>query len=189
MILQSLTGFEKRVGGYDMIWDDGPVYGIPGDCGHVGGCDDGQKLNSFLGKINEKNEYLNEVIVISDLGCHNDRTFQLRSIYTNSRFIREICKENSGPNRDITMLGSSPRNIGKSGQYSTEMKDDRFRLPEMQPNRDVPQTTPLVRSSFNFTASRSDTPLIVLGKPVQTRRTVNTIFQRCTADNNKRFPI
>jgi hypothetical protein len=37
-----LTGKEKRVGGYDLIWNDGPVYAD--DCGL-----EQQKLNSFLG--------------------------------------------------------------------------------------------------------------------------------------------
>jgi tubulin polyglutamylase TTLL9 len=38
-----LTGKEKRVGGFDMIWNDGPVY--VDDCSA-----DQPKLNSFLGK-------------------------------------------------------------------------------------------------------------------------------------------
>lgn len=39
-----LTGKEKRVGGFDMIWNDGPVY--VDDCSA-----DQPKLNSFLGNI------------------------------------------------------------------------------------------------------------------------------------------
>jgi len=44
-----LTGFEKRVGGYDLFWSDGPVYANPGDCGHVLGADNGPKVNTFFG--------------------------------------------------------------------------------------------------------------------------------------------
>jgi len=44
-----LTGFEKRIGGYDMIWNDGPVYANPNDCGYTKGSEDAPKLNSFLG--------------------------------------------------------------------------------------------------------------------------------------------
>jgi hypothetical protein len=46
-----LTGKEKRVGGFDMIWNDGPVYAD--DTGF-----EQQRLNSFLGglKLHKKNK-------------------------------------------------------------------------------------------------------------------------------------
>lgn len=45
-----LTKLEKRIGGYDLMYSDGPVYANPTDAGHAGGWDNGPKLNSFLGK-------------------------------------------------------------------------------------------------------------------------------------------
>lgn len=42
-----MTGKEKRVGGFDLIWNDGPV--TIEDCST-----DQPKLNSFLGNINLK---------------------------------------------------------------------------------------------------------------------------------------
>lgn len=45
-----LTGYEKRIGGYDLMWSDGPVYANSSDCGYSLGIEDGPKLNSFLGR-------------------------------------------------------------------------------------------------------------------------------------------
>lgn len=50
LLIIRLTGYEKRIGGYDLIWSDGPVYANSSDCGHSLGFEDGPKLNSFLGK-------------------------------------------------------------------------------------------------------------------------------------------
>lgn len=44
-----LTTLEIRIGGYDLLYDDGPVYANPNDSGHAIGWDNGRKLNSFLG--------------------------------------------------------------------------------------------------------------------------------------------
>jgi tubulin polyglutamylase TTLL9 len=46
-----LTGKEKRIGGYDMIWNDGPV--LADDL--IG---DQTKLNSYLGCFNDRDEQL-----------------------------------------------------------------------------------------------------------------------------------
>ena len=46
-----LTGREKRIGGYDMIWNDGPV--LADDL--IG---DQTKLNSYLGCMNGRDEQL-----------------------------------------------------------------------------------------------------------------------------------
>jgi len=65
-----LTGKEKRVGGFDMIWNDGPVYAD--DTGF-----EQQRLNSFL-------------------GCHNDREEQLKKLYTSIAIIKKnFAQENS----------------------------------------------------------------------------------------------
>ncbi|XP_041377177.1 probable tubulin polyglutamylase TTLL9 [Gigantopelta aegis] len=57
-----LTGREKRVGGFDLLWDDGPIFAdetIAADC--LNSCAGGT-MNSFL-------------------GCHNDRIQNLQDIY------------------------------------------------------------------------------------------------------------
>ncbi|XP_046396296.1 probable tubulin polyglutamylase TTLL9 [Ischnura elegans] len=71
-----LTGHERRVGGFDLLWNDGPVHWIPpgSDCGpisyptamiptEVGG--DKEKLTPRLNAF---------------LGCHNDRALQLHQL-------------------------------------------------------------------------------------------------------------
>ena len=65
-----LTGKEKRVGGFDMIWSDGPV--------NVDECSGEQqsKLNSFL-------------------GCANDRDEQLRKLYRQLAFSKKLNKSES----------------------------------------------------------------------------------------------
>jgi tubulin polyglutamylase TTLL9 len=84
-----LTGKEKRVGGFDLIYNDGPVY-----------CDEAGvetfnlntlRLNSFLGKIS--------IILISFLflirfylGCANDRIVQLRHLYRQNQLIKRMEK-------------------------------------------------------------------------------------------------
>jgi len=84
-----LTGKEKRVGGFDLIYNDGPVY-----------CDEAGvetfnlntlRLNSFLGKI--------LIILISFLylirfylGCANDRIVQLRHLYRQNQLIKRMEK-------------------------------------------------------------------------------------------------
>lgn len=49
-----LTGKEKRVGGFDLIWNDGPV--------NVDDCSTDQpRLNSFLGCFNDRDEQLKKL--------------------------------------------------------------------------------------------------------------------------------
>lgn len=50
-----LTGREKRVGGFDLIWNDGPVY--IDDCGSA----EQPRLNSFLGCLNDRDEQLKKL--------------------------------------------------------------------------------------------------------------------------------
>ena len=50
----SLTGKERRVGGFDLIWNEGPIY--VDDCNT-----DQQKLNSFLGCLNDRDEQLKKL--------------------------------------------------------------------------------------------------------------------------------
>lgn len=49
-----LTGREKRVGGFDLIWNEGPVW--IDDCST-----DQPKLNSFLGCANDRDEQLKKL--------------------------------------------------------------------------------------------------------------------------------
>jgi hypothetical protein len=67
-----LTGTEKRIGGYDLIWKNGPIYANPCDSGYAVGVDGGPKLNSFL-------------------GCRNDRVQQLRELYKACWFLKGAC--------------------------------------------------------------------------------------------------
>lgn len=55
-----LTGKEKRIGGFDLIWDDGPIFR------DIGG------LENFHGPNTALNSFL---------GCDNDRKEHLRSMY------------------------------------------------------------------------------------------------------------
>jgi tubulin polyglutamylase TTLL9 len=101
-----LTGYEKRVGGYDLFWNDGPVYANPGDCGHSCGIDNGPKLNSFL-------------------GCLNDRVLQLRQIFRNAHFLRETQHILSSPHFSTLPSTASPEQPSQ-GKHK---KDQRFRVP------------------------------------------------------------
>jgi len=49
-----LTGREKRIGGFDLIWNEGPVW--IDDCST-----DQPKLNSFLGCLNDRDEQLKKL--------------------------------------------------------------------------------------------------------------------------------
>jgi tubulin polyglutamylase TTLL9 len=87
-----LTGKEKRVGGYDLIWNDGPVYAD--DCGL-----EQQRLNSYLGKA--FNKPCNQIRNISYnyaliKGCHNDRDEQLKRMY------RQIALSKKNTNEAVT---------------------------------------------------------------------------------------
>lgn len=108
-----LTGYEKRVGGYDLIWSDGPVYANSAECGYSLGIEDGPKLNSFL-------------------GCENDRVDQLRDIYRNAHFLRSSQKMmTSGVG--YKMEGYEEPSLGTGFHCPPRAKrtpDPRFRLPE-----------------------------------------------------------
>ncbi|XP_045194164.2 probable tubulin polyglutamylase TTLL9 isoform X3 [Mercenaria mercenaria] len=64
-----LTGKEKRVGGFDLIWDDGPVL-----------ADDGSMECSVNGSSTTANSFL---------GCHSERKKQLREIYTAAQALKK----------------------------------------------------------------------------------------------------
>ncbi len=49
-----LTGKEKRVGGFDLIWNEGPIYADEFGL-------DQQKLNSYLGCLNDREEQLKKL--------------------------------------------------------------------------------------------------------------------------------
>ncbi|OXA59478.1 probable tubulin polyglutamylase TTLL9 [Folsomia candida] len=66
-----LTTLEIRIGGYDLLYDDGPVYANPNDSGHAIGWDNGRKLNSFL-------------------GCKNDRVPQLRDLHRSASILKSL---------------------------------------------------------------------------------------------------
>ncbi|XP_048254915.1 probable tubulin polyglutamylase TTLL9 isoform X2 [Haliotis rufescens] len=57
-----LTGKEKRIGGFDFIWDDGPVY-----------IDDSVNSDSIINSMG--------TTINSFLGCHNERRQNLKQIY------------------------------------------------------------------------------------------------------------
>ncbi|XP_071083984.1 probable tubulin polyglutamylase TTLL9 [Haliotis cracherodii] len=57
-----LTGKEKRIGGFDFIWDDGPVY-----------IDDSVNSDSMINSMGTN--------INSFLGCHNERRQNLKQIY------------------------------------------------------------------------------------------------------------
>ncbi|CAG2064242.1 unnamed protein product [Timema podura] len=63
--LTRLTGHERRVGGFDLIWDDGPVWALcPGftSCDLVLPTDPfPQRLNIFLGCLNNREQQLIEL--------------------------------------------------------------------------------------------------------------------------------
>ena len=54
MIVFRLTGKEKRVGGFDLIWNEGPIYADEFGL-------DQQKLNSYLGCLNDRDEQLKKL--------------------------------------------------------------------------------------------------------------------------------
>lgn len=61
-----LTGRETRVGGFDLLWNDGPVWTTcanPLPCGDtLSNCPDGlRKLNIFLGARNDRLEQLSQL--------------------------------------------------------------------------------------------------------------------------------
>ncbi|KAL4234903.1 putative tubulin polyglutamylase ttll9 [Mactra antiquata] len=64
-----LTGKEKRVGGFDLIWDDGAVL-----------ADDGSMECSVNGMSATPNSFL---------GCHSERKKQLREIYTAAQALKK----------------------------------------------------------------------------------------------------
>jgi len=105
-----LTGLEKRVGGYDLIWKDGPIYANPGDCGYARGVDGGPKLNTFL-------------------GCRNDRVQQLRELYKTAYFLKGANK--TFRNGRSWVEGGGELNLEKFGGIEKNMgKDKRFRFPK-----------------------------------------------------------
>ncbi|XP_061638766.1 probable tubulin polyglutamylase TTLL9 isoform X6 [Phyllopteryx taeniolatus] len=55
-----LTGKEKRVGGYDLIWNDGPVYSEDVDP-EIFGCSS-LKANTYLGCANDREHQLNTLV-------------------------------------------------------------------------------------------------------------------------------
>ncbi|XP_069113367.1 probable tubulin polyglutamylase TTLL9 isoform X8 [Argopecten irradians] len=65
-----LTGKEKRIGGWDLLWDDGPVLADDGNMECTTNGTSVTTANSFL-------------------GCHNDRKRQLREIYTSAQAIKK----------------------------------------------------------------------------------------------------
>ncbi|XP_061638732.1 probable tubulin polyglutamylase TTLL9 isoform X3 [Phyllopteryx taeniolatus] len=58
--LKPLTGKEKRVGGYDLIWNDGPVYSEDVDP-EIFGCSS-LKANTYLGCANDREHQLNTLV-------------------------------------------------------------------------------------------------------------------------------
>ncbi|XP_052231868.1 probable tubulin polyglutamylase TTLL9 isoform X3 [Dreissena polymorpha] len=64
-----LTGKEKRVGGFDLIWDDGPV-----------NADDGSMECSINSSATTSNSFL---------GCYCDRKKQLRDIFTAAQALKK----------------------------------------------------------------------------------------------------
>ncbi|UJR23876.1 hypothetical protein I4U23_026848 [Adineta vaga] len=66
-----LTGKEKRIGGFDLIYNDGPVY-----CDETG-------VETFN---------LNTLRLNSFLGCANDRVVQLRHLYRQNQLIKRMEK-------------------------------------------------------------------------------------------------
>lgn len=86
-----LTGKEKRVGGFDLIYNDGPVY-----------CDEAGvetfnlntlRLNSFLGRFNKTFIHnCSSLINFLHLGCANDRNVQLRQLYRQNQLIKRMEK-------------------------------------------------------------------------------------------------
>ena len=66
-----LTGKEKRIGGFDLIYNDGPVYY------------DEAGVESFN---------LNTLRLNSFLGCANDRVVQLRHLYRQNQLIKRMEK-------------------------------------------------------------------------------------------------
>ncbi|XP_077403988.1 putative tubulin polyglutamylase TTLL9 isoform X3 [Vanacampus margaritifer] len=55
-----LTGKEKRVGGYDLVWNDGPVYSEDVDS-EIFGCSC-LKANTYLGCVNDREHQLNSLL-------------------------------------------------------------------------------------------------------------------------------
>ena len=86
-----LTGKEKRVGGFDLIYNDGPVY-----------CDEAGvesfnlntlRLNSFLGiKQFSCSRFFFRSMPVSCLVCANDRITQLRHLYLQNQLIKRMEK-------------------------------------------------------------------------------------------------
>ncbi|KAK3085866.1 hypothetical protein FSP39_009817 [Pinctada imbricata] len=65
-----LTGKEKRVGGWDLLWDDGPIL-----------ADDGNmECSTNGGNVTTPNSFL---------GCHNERKKQLREMFTAAMSIKK----------------------------------------------------------------------------------------------------
>jgi tubulin polyglutamylase TTLL9 len=83
-----LTGKEKRVGGFDLIYNDGPVYFD--EAGVETFNLNTLRLNSFLGKFQRlKFSFFG---MRFDLGCANDRIVQLRHLYRQNQLIKRMEK-------------------------------------------------------------------------------------------------
>jgi tubulin polyglutamylase TTLL9 len=83
-----LTGKEKRIGGFDLIYNDGPVY--YDEAGVETFNLNSLRLNSFLGKIYKILD--NFVLIKFYLGCANDRIVQLRHLYRQNQLIKRMEK-------------------------------------------------------------------------------------------------
>ena len=81
-----LTGKEKRIGGFDLIYNDGPVYFD--EAGVESFNLNTLRLNSFLGK--RSNRLLREPVFV--VGCANDRVVQLRHLYRQNHLIKRMEK-------------------------------------------------------------------------------------------------
>ena len=96
---KSLTGREKRIGGFDLIWNEGPV--------NIDDCSTDQpKLNSFLGELYNNKKKLNYycqiwlnktfiLIVFFSTGCLNDRDEQLKKLYRQIALNKKTSKSES----------------------------------------------------------------------------------------------
>lgn len=82
-----LTGKEKRIGGFDLIYNDGPVYFD--EAGVESFNLNTLRLNSFLGKKTFSHHFF---IVTICLGCANDRVVQLRHLYRQNQLIKRMEK-------------------------------------------------------------------------------------------------
>ena len=81
-----LNGKEKRVGGFDLIYNDAPVYvdETPLESFNLNSL----RLNSFLGQT--RHCLLTSPLHFSFSGCANDRTVQLRHLYRQNQLIKRM---------------------------------------------------------------------------------------------------